>query len=102
MEKDFYRVNLESNFDLEVSIPSDDDRTEIHRIIYEELVQGKVLDESRDYIKLLIAHHAEAGCQGIIAGCTEIELLVKPDDVGVPYFPTSALHAAAAAKFALA
>ncbi|MEI6591145.1 MAG: aspartate/glutamate racemase family protein, partial [Actinomycetes bacterium] len=76
MEKDFYRVNLESNFDLEVSIPSDDDRTEIHRIIYEELVQGKVLDESRDYIKLLIAQHAEAGCQGIIAGCTEIELLV--------------------------
>lgn len=102
MEKDFYRVNLESNFDLEVSIPSDEDRTEIHRIIYEELVQGKVLDESRDYIKLLIAQHAEAGCQGVIAGCTEIELLVKPDDVGVPYFPTSALHAAAAARFALA
>ena len=102
MEKDFYRVNLESNFDLEVSIPSDDDRTEIHRIIYEELVQGKVLDESRDFMKRLIAQHADAGCQGIIAGCTEIELLVKPDDVGVPYFPTSALHAAAAARFALA
>ncbi len=102
MEKDFYRSKLEHNFELEVSIPEPDDRTEIHRIIYEELVQGKVIDASREYLKALIERHAASGVQGVIAGCTEIELLVKPSDLQVHYFPTSALHAAAAAKFALA
>ena len=101
MEKDFYRSRLEANFGLEVVVPEPDDRAEIHRIIYEELVQGKVVDSSREYIRNLVAGHAAAGVEGVIAGCTEIELLVAKSDLDIPYFPTSAIHAAAAAKVAL-
>lgn len=102
MEKDFYRSRLEGNFGLEVSIPDESDRAEVHRIIYEELVQGNVVDSSRRFIQQLISQHAELGVKGVIAGCTEIELLVSSSDLQIPYFPTSAIHAAAAAKFSLA
>jgi aspartate racemase len=102
MEKDFYRTKLEQTFGLDVVIPDLAERNEVHRIIYEELVQGKVVDTSREYLKNLIGRHLAEGIQGVIAGCTEIELLVASSDLEIPYFSTSALHAAAAAKFALA
>lgn len=102
MEQDFYKSRLTQNFGLEVSVPNQEQRDEIHRIIYEELVQGIILDSSREYLLGVINESVAAGAEGVIAGCTEIELLVKPTDVEVDYFPTTAIHAEAAAQFSLA
>ncbi len=100
MEQDFYRGRL-AGHSLEVVVPDEPDRTTVHRIIYDELVRGIVTQESKraylDVIDRLVARNAK----GVIAGCTEIELLVGPDDVAVPYFPTTRLHAEAAVAAAL-
>lgn len=101
MEHDFYRGRLAAH-GLEVFVPDADDRTVVHDVIYHELVRGVVRSESRrrylDVIDRLVAR----GADGVIAGCTEIELLVGADDLRVPYFPTTSLHAAAAVDAALA
>jgi aspartate racemase len=101
MSEGFYRDRLLENFGISAIVPNESDRGEIHRIIYQELVQGKIISESREFVLRVIETLMESGVEGIIAGCTEIELLVKPSDVDVPYFPTSYLHAKAAAEFAL-
>ena len=100
MEKDFYRSRLEAR-GLSVAIPPEPDRTLVHDVIYDELVQGVIRDRSRDEYLRIVDDLAEAGSNGVIAGCTEIELLVKPSDITIPYFPTTALHAAAIVNFAL-
>jgi aspartate racemase len=101
MEEGFYRDRLAQNFGIEAILPEPADRDEIHRIIYEELVKGEINDASREFVLRCIAELELRGAQGIIAGCTEIELLVKPNDVSMPYFPSSFLHAEAIANFAL-
>jgi aspartate racemase len=101
MEHDFYKGRLIQNFGLEVLTPAESDRKIIHRVIYDELVQGKILDASRaEYRRIIEALIAE-GVQGIILGCTEIELLVKQGDSRVPLFATTSIHAAAAVEYAL-
>jgi aspartate racemase len=101
MEADFYRSRLERR-GLSVIVPDEPDRTIVHDVIYDELVQGVLSPESRSAYLAAIERLIERGAGGVIAGCTEIELLVGPDDVDVPYFPTTALHAQAAARWALA
>ncbi|MCJ7725371.1 MAG: aspartate/glutamate racemase, partial [Acidimicrobiia bacterium] len=76
-------------------------RTTVHDVIYHELVQGIVTDSSRDRLLAIIGSLIEAGAGGVVAGCTEIELLVTPADIDVPYFPTARLHAEAAVAWAL-
>jgi aspartate racemase len=100
MEQPFLRDRLEGH-GLEVLIPDTDDRAEVHRVIYEELCRGVVRDESRDYYRSVMARLVDHGAQGIIAGCTEIELLVSAADCAVPLFPTTRLHALAAVDRAL-
>jgi len=100
MEKDFYRGRLEGH-GLEVLVPQEPDRTVVHDTIYDELVQGVIRSESRDRFIAIIERLIERGAQGVVAGCTEIELLVSPDDVAVPYFPTTAIHARAVVAAAL-
>ena len=100
MEQDFYRARL-ARHGLSVIVPDEPDRTLVHDVIYGELVQGVVSPISQDAYLHVIDRLVERGAQGVIAGCTEIELLVGPDDVEVPYFPTTALHARAAARWAL-
>ncbi|MEA2027046.1 MAG: aspartate/glutamate racemase, partial [Chloroflexota bacterium] len=78
------------------------DRTLVHDVIYDELVQGVVSPVSQAAYLDVIGRLAERGAGGVIAGCTEIELLVSADDVELPYFPTTTLHAQAAARWALA
>jgi aspartate racemase len=85
-----------------VLVPEAEERAEVHRIIYQELVAGRVLESSRAAYRGVIARLAAAGAQAIILGCTEIMLLVAPEDLPVPLFDTTTLHAKAAARAALA
>ncbi len=101
MEHDFYKGRLIQNFGLDVLVPNKEDRDIIHRVIYEELVQGKIVDASRAEYKRIMETLIAQGAQGIILGCTEIELLVKQDDSSVPLFPTTTIHAVAAVEYAL-
>jgi len=100
MEQAFYRQRLEAR-GLDVLVPDEPDRTVVHDVIYDELVQGIVTDDSKQAYLSVIGRLVEAGANGVIAGCTEIELLVGPDDVDIDYFPTTAIHAAAAVEYAL-
>lgn len=102
MEQDFYKGRLESHHELEVLIPEEPGRTTVHDIIYDELVQGIIREESRSAYQEIIAELVERGAQGIILGCTEIELLIsQPEHSPVPTFPTTQLHALAAVDWAL-
>lgn len=100
MEQDFYRQRLESH-GLTVLTPPESDRTVVHDIIYNELVRGELNRESREDFLDVIDRMGSAGAQGVIAGCTEIELLVTADDVFLPYFPTTEIHAFAIVDAAL-
>ena len=101
MEHDFYKGRLINNFGLEVLVPEKEDRDIVHRVIYDELVQGKIVDVSRDEYKRIMEELIAQGAEGIILGCTEIELLVKQSDSRVPLFPTTLIHAVAAVEKAL-
>lgn len=100
MEQAFYRERLEAT-GLQVVVPEEPDRSVIHDVIYDELVRGQVRVESRAAYLAVIDRLRERGAEGIIAGCTEIELLVSAADVALPYFPTTRLHAEAAVRAAL-
>lgn len=102
MEQDFYRDRLITQHGLIVLTPSDHDRSIVHRIIYEELCVGKVLTDSRDEYRRVMAELVAQGAQAIILGCTEIALLVDQRDASVPLFDTTYLHARGAAEWALA
>ena len=82
-------------------VPEGDDLALVHDVIYDELVLGVVRDESRTAYGDVVRRLVERGAEGVVLGCTEIELLVGPDDVEVPVFATTALHATAAVDFAL-
>jgi len=101
MEQDFYRGWLQSNFHLNVLIPSEPDRNTIHRIIYDELCLGKLVVESRDSFRGIIETLVQDGAEGVILGCTEIAMLVGPNDSAVPLFDTADLHARYAVEWAL-
>jgi aspartate racemase len=100
MEEEFYRTRL-GGHGLTVLIPEAADRDVVHRVIYEELVLGKILPESRDAYRRIIGALHRQGAEGIVLGCTEIGLLVKPEDSPLPLFDTTLLHARAAVDAAL-
>jgi aspartate racemase len=101
MLEDFYRGRLAERFGLKVLIPDEGEVDTVHRIIYDELVQGVVRPESRQAYREVIQHLVAKGAQGIILGCTEIGLLIHPADSPVPIFDTTQLHAQAAVDFSL-
>jgi aspartate racemase len=101
MERRFFTERVASH-GLTVSVPEEGHHQEINRVIYEELVHGKVLDSSRRTIVGLIDDLWDAGAKGIILGCTELELLVKQADSDLPLFPCTTLHVQAALDRALA
>ena len=100
MEQAFYRERMQQ-FGIELLIPDAGERDDIHRIIYQELCLGQVLPASRQRYLEIINHHVAAGAEGVILGCTEITMLIKPGDTQVPQFDSTALHAAAAVDWAL-
>jgi len=101
MEQAFYRGRLERH-GLEVLVPPAAQRETVHRVIYDELCQGRCLAESRAAFRAVIADLAAGGAQAVILGCTEIGLLVGAADSPVPLFDTTAIHAEHAAEWALA
>ena len=101
MERDFYVGRLRDRHGLTVLVPDEPDRATIHDVIFEELVRGIVNPASKARYIEVIDRLVARGAEGVIAGCTEIELLVEPQDVSCSYFPTPRLHAEAAAAFAL-
>lgn len=102
MEQAFYKDRLRERHGLDVIVPGQHDRDIVHRIIYEELCLGRIVDASRAEYRRIIAGLVEQGAQAIILGCTEISLLVAPQDADVPLFDTTAIHARQAAEWALA
>lgn len=96
MEQDFYKGRLTERFGIEVIVPSAPQRDLVHRVIYEELCQGRICESSRaQYIEIINTLH-QAGAQAVILGCTEIGLLVSQKDVAVPLYDTTKIHATAA------
>jgi aspartate racemase len=102
MEMDFYKRRLKEKHGLTVLIPDEAERRTIHDVIYQELAHGLIREESRRAYLGIIDHLARRGVEGIILGCTEIPLLVKPEHTAIPLLDTTALHAKAAVDFALA
>jgi aspartate racemase len=102
MEQDFYVARLRENFGLDPVIPNEADRTIIHDIIFDELCQGVVRDESRKRYLDAIARGTVEGADSVILGCTEICLLIGPEHIDLPVFDSTMLHADAALAFAMA
>ncbi len=102
MEYDFYKGRLIDKYGLNVITPNRAEREAVHRVIYEELCLGIVRQDSREQYVRIMDRLVQSGAEGIILGCTEIELLIHDGDSRVPLFPTTKIHAIAAVEYALA
>ena len=101
MEQEFYKGRMVDRLGLSVLIPDRNGRDIVHRIIYEELVRGVIMSESRALYQAVIENLRKEGAQAVILGCTEIGLLIKPEDCRIPSYDTTYLHALAAVEWAL-
>lgn len=101
MTQEFYKGRLRDKFGLQVQIPDEADRKIVHDTIYNELVRGIIQPSSRKAFADIIAKSADQGAEAVILGCTEIMLLVKPEDTHLPQFDTTTLHARRAAEMSL-
>ncbi len=102
MEEDFYKGRLTDRFGLDVIIPAQDEMETVHRVIYDELCAGIIKPDSKQKYAAIIGRLISTGARGIILGCTEIGLLVKPEDSSVALFDTTEIHAQEAVRYALA
>ncbi|SFN07391.1 aspartate/glutamate racemase family protein [Marinobacter pelagius] len=101
MEQDFYRARLEQS-GIGVIVPNESERELIHRVIYEELCQGAINQESKQAYLEIVASLADRGAEAVILGCTEIGLLIQQEDTPVALYDTTEIHAAQAIEKALA
>jgi aspartate racemase len=101
MEQEFYRSRLERLYGFTVHVPAVDSREIVHRVIYDELCRGVISETSRAAFGKIVSELVGGGAAGIILGCTEVGLLLRPADSPVPLFDTTRIHAEAAAAFAL-
>jgi len=101
MEQDFYIGRLRDAHDLQVLVPEQADRRIVHSVIYDELCVGIVNDSSREQYRRIMRDLADRGAQGILLACTEIDLLIGPQDAPLPLFDTTRLHARRAVDIAL-
>lgn len=101
MKESFYRGRLRERFSVQVLVPEEDDIDTIHHIIYNELCEGKVSASSRRICGDIIGRLVDQGAQGIVLGCTELPLLIRPGDVNTSIFDTTRLHAEAAVNLSL-
>jgi aspartate racemase len=101
MEEGFYKDRLTQVFGLRVITPGKEDRQLVHRVIYDELCLGRVIDQSRTEFRAVMAELIAQGAEAVILGCTEITLLVGQADAAVRLFDTTRIHARKAAEWAL-
>lgn len=101
MEEDFYVGRLANDHGLTTIVPDEADRQLVHDVIYNELCRGRIRDDSRARFRAIMQRLTDRGCEGIILGCTEIGLLIRPEDSPRPIFDTTIIHAEAAAQWAL-
>ncbi len=101
MGQDFYKKRIKEKYNIDVIVPCEKDQEIIHRVIYDELVKGNFTEQSKRQFIEVINKLADKGAEGIILGCTEIPLLVKQEDVDVPIFDTTTIHAQYAVKYAI-
>lgn len=101
MEKGFYKDRLAERFGIEALVPDESERLEINRIIFSELCEGRFLDSSKRRLLEIIKTLREKGIEGVVLGCTELPLILKPDDFDFPLWDTLGLHAFAAVDFML-
>uniref|UniRef100_UPI000619974F aspartate/glutamate racemase family protein n=1 Tax=Hymenobacter terrenus TaxID=1629124 RepID=UPI000619974F len=101
MEQDFYKGRLKAGYGLDIVIPSEAERVIVHDVIYQELCQGRVGADSKQSYLAIIDNLIAQGAEAIILGCTEIMLLIKPEDMRVPIFDTTRIHAEEAVELAL-
>lgn len=101
MEDDFYRGRMEERYGIKVIVPDRIERDIVHRIIYEELCLGVIRQSSKETVKKIIYGLRLRGAEGVILGCTELPLLIKQEDVNIPVFNTTEIHAKAAVEYAL-
>lgn len=101
MEGDFYKKTLKEKFNIDVVIPNEVDREIVHGVIYEELCKGIINEDSKEKYKKVIERLELNGAEGVVLGCTEIPLLIKQEDVAIPVFDTTTIHAVSAVEFAL-
>ncbi|EKO3865820.1 aspartate/glutamate racemase family protein [Vibrio sp. Y29_XK_CS5] len=101
MEQDFYKQRLIDKFGVDVVVPSSDDQTIVHDVIYNELCKGEVRDDSRQHYLTIIEKLVEQGAEAVILGCTEIAMLVEPQHTDVKLYDTTEIHAKAAVEKAL-
>ena len=102
MEQDFYVGRLQRTHGLAVVVPGPQDRRVVHEVIYRELCRGIVKEDSRQAYRRVIGDLVERGAEGVLLGCTELDLLIGPQDAPVPVFDTTRLHAERAVDLALA
>ena len=100
MEGPVYRESLGSR-DIQMTVPDADGRKSINRIIFEELVNGKVLEPSRVQCLEAVARLRDAGCDGVVLGCTELPLIILPEEASLPTLDSTRLLARAALRRAL-
>ncbi len=101
MEQDFYVGRLRNRHQIKTIVPDTEDRNEVHRVIYEELVHGRILESSRRCFVDIVARLEQRGAHAIILGCTEIGMLFDQAHIDLKYFDSTKLHADMAVKFAL-
>jgi len=101
MEQEFYKGRLSKKYGIEVLVPDDVEKTIVHDVIYNELVQGNVIDRSREKYLAIIDSLHQRGAEAVILGCTEIALLIQQHHTEVPVYDTTAIHAAEAVRMAL-
>jgi aspartate racemase len=101
MEEEFYKGRLSRNYGLDVMVPDAQEREIVHRVIYDELVVGRIEPSSKAQYVRIIEQMIRQGVEGIILGCTEIGLLIHQEDSQVPLFDTTRIHAEAAVEYAL-
>lgn len=101
MEQDFYKARLTERFGIEVLVPEEEQRQRVHRVIYEELCQGRIEPRSKTEYLEIIESLRQRGAEAVILGCTEIALLVNQTDTQVPLYDTTAIHAGSAVAMAL-
>jgi aspartate racemase len=102
MEQDFYKQRLTDKFGIDVVIPNQQQRQDVHKVIYSELCQGVINPDSKERYLEVVDDLSNAGAQAVILGCTEIGLLINQRDTIVTLYDTTAIHAAAAVTSALA